>query len=100
MACERVKLYEEKKYVLIIGKMLRLEVADDVLGPGGTFFPMEHLPVWRQTILGFLPLTHASKAIWTSSLGLIPDFGDYIILAVLGALAYIFAVAAVNCARD
>jgi len=35
MECELFKTYEESKYVLIMGKVLRLEVADDVLTPEG-----------------------------------------------------------------
>ena len=36
MECERYKEYEEDKFVLILGKVLRLEVRDDVLGPDGS----------------------------------------------------------------
>jgi flavin reductase (DIM6/NTAB) family NADH-FMN oxidoreductase RutF len=36
MECSLHKAYEEEDYVLIVGKVLRLEVADDVLTPEGT----------------------------------------------------------------
>jgi len=32
MECERVTLYEEASYVLIVGRVLRLEAADEVMG--------------------------------------------------------------------
>jgi flavin reductase (DIM6/NTAB) family NADH-FMN oxidoreductase RutF len=35
MECELVKLYEESKYTLIMGKVVRFEVADDVLTDDG-----------------------------------------------------------------
>ncbi len=35
MECELFKVYEEPDYVLIMGKVLRLEVADEVLTPDG-----------------------------------------------------------------
>jgi len=36
MECELYREYEEEKYVLIVGKVLRLEVSDDVLKPDGS----------------------------------------------------------------
>ena len=35
MECELLKLYEESQYILIMGKVVRLEVADDVLTDTG-----------------------------------------------------------------
>jgi flavin reductase (DIM6/NTAB) family NADH-FMN oxidoreductase RutF len=35
MECERVSIIEEKAYALIIGRVLRLEVDDEVMGPDG-----------------------------------------------------------------
>lgn len=35
MECQLFKLYEEPQYTLILGKVVRLEVADDVLTDGG-----------------------------------------------------------------
>ena len=67
---------------------------------GGTFFPVDRLPGWAQNILYFLPLTHAANAIRASSFGRMPSSTDYAILAGIGILAFIFAVLAVNKARD
>jgi flavin reductase (DIM6/NTAB) family NADH-FMN oxidoreductase RutF len=36
MECELVREFEEDQYALIVGKVLRLEVADDVLKPDGS----------------------------------------------------------------
>ena len=35
MECELVKEYEEDRFVLLLGKVVRLEVRDNVLGEGG-----------------------------------------------------------------
>ena len=67
---------------------------------GGTFFPMERLPVWAQKILFFLPLTHASNAIRSSAFGQKPDAAAYGVLAMLGIVFFWFALHAVNQARD
>lgn len=67
---------------------------------GGTFFPIEHLPVWAQKILYILPLTHAAKAIRSASFSETPDPLSYVILAGLGALVLVFAILSVNQARD
>jgi ABC-2 type transport system permease protein len=67
---------------------------------GGTFFPVEHLPGWAQKILYLLPLTHAADAIRTAAFGAVPRMGDYLILACVGAAAFVFAILTVNRARD
>jgi ABC-2 type transport system permease protein len=67
---------------------------------GGTFFPVEHLPGWAQKILYLLPLTHAADAIRTAAFGAVPRMSDYLILAVVGAAAFAFAILTVNKARD
>ena len=67
---------------------------------GGTFFPIEHLPVWAQKILCLLPLTHAADAIRAASFGESPNPWDYAVLAGLGACTFIFAILTVNSARD
>jgi len=36
MECRLQRLFEEEKYVLIIGQVLRLEISDDVLAPDGS----------------------------------------------------------------
>jgi len=67
---------------------------------GGTFFPIEHLPVWAQKILSLLPLPHAASAIRTASFGQAPELKDYLILAGIGVLAFSFAILTVNKAKD
>lgn len=66
----------------------------------GTFFPVDLLPHWAQRILYLLPLTHAADAIRTSSFGLVPEIGDYPILAAIGVSAFSLAIITVDKARD
>jgi ABC-2 type transport system permease protein len=67
---------------------------------GGTFFPVERLPVWAQKILFLLPLTHASNAIRAVTLGEIPDWRAYLILPLTGVVFFVLALRSVNHARD
>ena len=67
---------------------------------GGTFFPVDQLPVWSQKILYFLPLTHAASAIRLSAFDESLIVNDYLVLAGIGVAAFIFAISAVNRARD
>ncbi len=67
---------------------------------GGTFFPVDRLPMWAQKILFLLPLTHASKAIRAVALSEIPDWRAYLVLPVTGVLIFIFALRSVKHARD
>jgi ABC-2 type transport system permease protein len=67
---------------------------------GGTFFPVEHLPGWAQKILYLLPLTHAADAIRTAAFGGVPQLSDYFLLAGIGGATIVFAILAVNRARD
>ncbi len=67
---------------------------------GGTFFPIERLPIWAQKILYFLPLTHAAKAVRASAFGKTPDFASYFVLSVTGGLIFSFALYCVNKAKD
>jgi ABC-2 type transport system permease protein len=67
---------------------------------GGTFFPIEHLPVWAQKVLVLLPLTHAADAIRAASFGAVPQLSDFLILAGIGAATITFAILTVNSARD
>lgn len=67
---------------------------------GGTFFPLERLPEWAQTILWALPLSHASKAIRTSAFGEIPPFSAFIVLLIIGLICFLLALKCVNQARD
>jgi ABC-2 type transport system permease protein len=67
---------------------------------GGTFFPIESLPLWAQKILYWLPLTHAAQALRDSAFGARLNAFHYLILAVIGLLAFLLAILAVNRARD
>jgi len=67
---------------------------------GGTFFPIERLPVWAQKALVLLPLTHASDAIRAAAFGGVPRLSDYLLLAGIGGATVVFAILAVNRARD
>ena len=67
---------------------------------GGTFFPLNHLPVWGQKILGLLPLTHAAKAIRSASFGSPPEVVHFLVLAACGLLFFLFALFSVSQARE
>jgi len=67
---------------------------------GGTFFPLEHLPVWAQKILILLPLPHAADAIRSAAFGGTPQLSNYLILLVAGVIAFVFAILTVKKARD
>jgi len=67
---------------------------------GGTFFPVDRLPVWAQEILFLLPLTHASKAIRSAAFGNPADFPSYLLLVGVGFVFFFIAVLCVNRARD
>ncbi len=45
MECELVKEYEEEEFVLLLGRVLRLEVRDDVLGEDGALDVAEARPL-------------------------------------------------------
>jgi Nod factor-specific ABC transporter NodJ protein len=66
---------------------------------GGTFFPVDRLPLWAQKILFFLPLTHASKAIRSASYGNLPDLFSYFLLVVMGCFFISISIYCVNKAR-
>jgi ABC-type multidrug transport system permease subunit len=67
---------------------------------GGTFFPLDVLPGWAQSILMFLPLSHASQAARVGAFGLAPDMRAYLYLAGSLILFFSLAVWAVSKARD
>lgn len=67
---------------------------------GGTFFPIEYLPVWAQKILLILPLTHTANALRASSFGRPPEISGYFILIGIGVFVFAFAVMTVSKARD
>ena len=66
---------------------------------GGTFFPLENLPLWAQKILWLLPLTHASTAMRSQAFGEPTEGFHYIVLGVLTLLAFIWAVFCVKRAK-
>ncbi len=67
---------------------------------GGTFFPLDRLPMWAQKVLSVLPLTHASHAIRSTAFGQSPALQDYVVLIVVGLLFFLIAMGTVNKARD
>ena len=67
---------------------------------GGTFFPVEKLPLWAQGLLSCLPLTHASHAIRATASGQPADGIDYLVLVVVGLVFFWLALHSVNKARD
>jgi len=67
---------------------------------GGTFFPLDRLPIWAQKLLYLLPLTHASKAIRTSAFGDSPQISSYVILLITGFIFLFIAILCVNKAKD
>jgi Nod factor-specific ABC transporter NodJ protein len=67
---------------------------------GGTFFPLEHLPVWSQKILILLPLPHAAQAIRSAAFGGTSRLSDYLVLLGAGMIAFVFAIMTVRKARD
>ncbi|MBM9616139.1 ABC transporter permease [Desulfobulbus rhabdoformis] len=67
---------------------------------GGTFFPVEKLPIWAQGLLSCLPLTHASHAIRATASGKAADGIDYLVLTVVGLVFFWLALHSVNKARD
>ena len=67
---------------------------------GGTFFPVERLPLWAQKLLSLLPLTHAARSIRAAAFGGPPAAVSYGILLALGVAFFLAAFWCVNKARD
>jgi Nod factor-specific ABC transporter NodJ protein len=67
---------------------------------GGTFFPLSRLPVWGQRILELLPLTHAAKAIRAAAFAEPASLTDYLLLAIIGCVCFLFAIVSVNQAKS
>jgi len=67
---------------------------------GGTFFPVDRLPVWAQKILFLLPLTHASKAIRSASFDNPVHYSSYLLLTGIGLAFFLISIFCVNRARD
>jgi ABC-type multidrug transport system permease subunit len=66
---------------------------------GGTFFPLDRMPDWAQTILQILPLTHAARAIRASAFGNVPSLFSCLLLALIGGMLFILAFYCVNQAK-
>lgn len=67
---------------------------------GGTFFPLESLPLWAQKILAFLPLSQAAAVIRGEALGLNPPPAALAPLLAGAVFALLLAVFSVAKARD
>lgn len=67
---------------------------------GGTFFPVDRMPHWAQSVLSLLPLTHATNAIRGAAFGKPPEAMPYLLLAISGAVLFVLAFLCVNRARD
>lgn len=67
---------------------------------GGTFFPLDRMPHWVQTVLHFLPLTYAAKAIRAAAFGAPADWPAYTLLAGMGAVLFVLAFTCVNRAKE
>lgn len=67
---------------------------------GGTFFPVERMPLWVQKLLYFLPLTHATRAIRGAAYGDSPQLLPYLVLFAIGACLFILAFLFVSRARE
>ena len=67
---------------------------------GGTFFPVNHAPLWARRALESLPLTHAAKAIRGAAMERPPEVLSYALLAAVGTVLFVLAFLCVNRARD
>jgi Nod factor-specific ABC transporter NodJ protein len=67
---------------------------------GGTFFPLEGLPAWAQTLLSFLPLTHATRIIRAVALGTPVAPASFLVLLLACAAALALAVSTVDRTKD
>lgn len=67
---------------------------------GGTFFPVEKLPVWAKPLVALLPLTHAASAARAAAWGLPVAASDLLILAGAGAAFFLLGLRTVRQAQD
>lgn len=67
---------------------------------GGTFFPLDNLPHWAKTILGALPLSHASKIIRADAFGERVVMSSFFVLIVMGLICIGLAVYSVAKSKD
>ncbi len=66
----------------------------------GTFFPVDRLPSWVQSILYGVPLTHAAEVIRGATLSLPYRWTSLLYLAAGGAGCFLLALVSVKKARD
>ena len=67
---------------------------------GGTFFPIDRLPLWAGKIIWFLPLSHAAKAIRSAALNQHPEWASCGILLLTGIVFFAIAASCVEKAKD
>lgn len=67
---------------------------------GGTFFPIERMPMWAQKMLSILPITHATSAMRIAAFGDRPHARSYLLLLVLWIIAFGAAMRMIKKARD
>ena len=67
---------------------------------GGTFFPLDKLPDWLQSVLTLLPLSHASRAIRDAAFGQTPHMASCVVLACCGLVFFLLALFTVGRAKD
>jgi len=67
---------------------------------GGTFFPVDRMPEWSQSILHALPLTHAARAIRGAAFAQTPQALSYLLLAAMGLMLFVLAFYFVNKAKE
>jgi Nod factor-specific ABC transporter NodJ protein len=67
---------------------------------GGTFFPVQSLPVWAQKAVTVLPLSHAARIIRNAALNQSQAVMPWVILAGTGILLFMLSVVFVNMAKE
>lgn len=67
---------------------------------GGTFFPIDRMPLWAQKVLTFLPITHAAHSMRAAAFGKNPEPLSYFLLGAMGLVVFISATYCVRQARD
>ena len=58
----------------------------------GTFFPIQHYPLWVEKLISCLPLTHVSATIRAALLNQKFPYGSLLYMVVFGAVVFIVAV--------
>ncbi len=67
---------------------------------GGTFFPVDRMPLPVRKILNLLPLTHATKAVRNASFGLAVEPFSLLLLLGIGSALFVLAFYCVNRAKE